>query len=556
MLEADFRRYVTLDLYRPISEKELDPVDENWLQSIVFGLFRQKSAFLDVIRDEACTALEAASKEVLAEALAILPHEQELSQDEARQQRQAPSIRNLSAQALTDLLSETCQQLFLLLKRVKMLMILVAEMTALAAGREKVAVDKISSEEHGKRNALTRKSLSDILDGANLLSSEEYEKVAEGLKDVLCQSCDYAHERCARLLREMPSKLSHAEFLNIANIVQDFCQQTEELTHQKSSAMVLALQTQGAKVASRLHEEQKVNLTLLLESEQWKPTEVPAELQKLVDDIVFAGSFELNKDSSYESKPKKSLSVAGEDFTVVGVVLLLVKIMSSYSVYAKHCQFLTPDLLSRLTELLQFYNSRVCQLLLGAEARTRAGLRSITARHLALGWRSLQLIQSLIPYFQKHFLPLLASANKSNPFSQKHLDLVNRDFKAHSEQLSSKLVSILTSTFEIQLKQWEPKPPVPSNTFRSICKQLAKFHEAVEDVLPTLQVKELLLKIHEDFSQKCRWHLNRLGLASDGGPQHALVTAELTFYMQQLQGLKCMARCDSFDKFLSEVFCR
>ena len=35
-----------------------------------------------------------------------------------------------------------------------------------------------------------------------------------------------------------------------------------------------------------------------------------------------------------------------------------------------------------------------------------------------------------------------------------------------------------------------------------------------------------------------------------------LVTAELTFYTQQLQGLKCMAKCDSFDKFLSEVFCR
>ena len=41
----------------------------------------------------------------------------------------------------------------------QMLMILVAEMTALAAGKEKVAADKMSSEEQGKRNALTRKSL-------------------------------------------------------------------------------------------------------------------------------------------------------------------------------------------------------------------------------------------------------------------------------------------------------------------------------------------------------------------------------------------------------------
>ena len=173
-----------------------------------------------------------------------------------------------------------------------------------------------------------------------------------------------------------------------------------------------------------MHEEQKANLTLLLESEQWKPTDVPSELQKLVDDIVFSGKYIGVKDllidfymshqnhflgvvylwfqahltwiripvmsqsqgshwvwlvktslwlgmESWISSPSRvNWPAIPQDWILHivfcdSVVLLLVKIMSSYSVYAKHCQFLTPDLLSRLAELLQFYNSRVCQLLLG-----------------------------------------------------------------------------------------------------------------------------------------------------------------------------------------------
>ena len=36
--------------------------------------------------------------------------------------------------------------------------------------------------------------------------------------------------------------------------------------------------------------------------------------------------------------------------------------------------------------------------------------------------------------------------------------------------------------------QWEVKAPVPSTCFRNICKQVAKLHEAIVDLLPPQQI--------------------------------------------------------------------
>jgi vacuolar protein sorting-associated protein 54 len=43
---------------------------------------------------------------------------------------------------------------------------------------------------------------------------------------------------------------------------------------------------------------------------------------------------------------------------------------------------LTPDTMSKVIEFLKAFNSRTCQVVLGAGAMRSAGLKNITARHL------------------------------------------------------------------------------------------------------------------------------------------------------------------------------
>lgn len=57
----------------------------------------------------------------------------------------------------------------------------------------------------------------------------------------------------------------------------------------------------------------------------------------------------------------------------------------------------------QLAELLRHYNSRCCQLVLGAGAMQVAGLKTITSTILVLAARSLKLILWFMPYIKKHF---------------------------------------------------------------------------------------------------------------------------------------------------------
>lgn len=56
-----------------------------------------------------------------------------------------------------------------------------------------------------------------------------------------------------------------------------------------------------------------------------------------------------------------------------------------------------------LAELLRHYNSRCCQLILGAGAMQVAGLKTITSTILVLAARSLKLILWFMPYVKSHF---------------------------------------------------------------------------------------------------------------------------------------------------------
>lgn len=74
-----------------------------------------------------------------------------------------------------------------------------------------------------------------------------------------------------------------------------------------------------------------------------------------------------------------------------------------YTSLAQELSLLTFNILRNLVELLSHFNSRSCQLVLGAGALQSARLKTITTTNLVLASRSLQLIVWLIPYVRKHF---------------------------------------------------------------------------------------------------------------------------------------------------------
>ncbi|XP_055950284.1 vacuolar protein sorting-associated protein 54-like [Argiope bruennichi] len=532
MMVNDFVRYITADLNRP--HTELLVMEEEKLIAIVFGMLRQNHfRFVQTFKEECFTTIEATVKQTVIEVVSQ-------SDDfdlESNTGNLAEQLRSLSFHKWMEMFQLIMKNLHFLLQRIQALYQVMDDTLEVAAGY----IANINTDENFHRCHTLH-----LMETEVMISEQDYLKIKPNLKDVLCSVCDHAHDCCAKILSAKAKdgsldKLIMPEFLSLAKSIEEFQQKSEEISGKQSTALRLALQSQVSRFVMRFHEERKVKLNLILENEQWKQADVPMEFQELVNDIVSSGCITSIKKNTNENRrePQPYLIVNGENFAVCGTALMLFKMIIEYCQCAEELPMLAPDLANRLVELLKAFNSRTCQLVLGAGALQLVGLKTITTKHLALTSRCLHLIVYFIPYVKNHFQSKI-------PVKQQKLDKqfeqVSKIYMEHIREISHKLESIISDMFETQLRKWEVKAPVPSPSFNAISKQLTKVHEFVHNVLSPEELNNIFLRVNNNFKNKLRDHLARLQVNNDGGPQHGLVTQELTFYIQNLK--KLQVPCD------------
>lgn len=321
------------------------------------------------------------------------------------------------------------------------------------------------------------------------LTPEEYRQVETKLRDLLTSICDYCHERLASLVSTQSEKQTvvAVQINELSSIVESFTELCERICGRQSPALKAAFKIQAGNYVHKFHNQRKNKLTLLLDAECWKVAKVPPEFQLLVNKLATCNVIKslpgspTEDNNKMEVEPANALRVGTQDYVTVGTVLMLIRLVSEYCVCAYDLQLLAPVIGRNLAELLRTFNSRSCQLVLGAGALRTAGLKTITSANLALTSRSLQLVLWMISSIRAHFGAL---TNDQLP----SLDVVEKDIGHHIQQLETKILSIMNTLLSDHLNEWDAKPPVPSKAFRNISRQLMKLHEAVSPILPEEQV--------------------------------------------------------------------
>ncbi|XP_061130182.1 vacuolar protein sorting-associated protein 54 isoform X2 [Syngnathus typhle] len=406
--------------------------------------------------------------------------------------------------------------------------------------------------------------------GDTMPSDLELNRVLNSIQELLHAASDISHDRCVKILTARAKdgsleRISSAEFVDLSVAVESFAKDTEELCGRRSVSLRGALQSQADRFVHRFHEERKNKLSLLLDNERWKQAEVPAEFQELVDSMAdgtialavrkAAGTCTLERDRSKvsfvtpfhhmagpdERKPGDFLLVKGHKYAVVGTVLLLIRIFLEYCQCVNDIPAIATDMLMRLADLLKHFNSRSCQLVLGAGALQVVGLKTITTKNLALASRCLQLVVFYIPVIRQHFESKLQPKHLN---VLRHFDHIIKDYNDHVSEIWAKLVAIMDSVFEKVLTKYEVKAPMPSACFRNVCKQMVKMHEAINDLLPAEQTQMLFVRINSSLKMNLKRQLTRLGVVNDGGPQHGLVVVDVAFYTENVQALKNLETLD------------
>ncbi|KAH9376025.1 hypothetical protein HPB48_005669 [Haemaphysalis longicornis] len=470
-MAADLSRGLSRELNRPPDDlAPLGHQEEDCLASLVAGMLRLgvRSSFASLLRDEACTALRAALKTCQAEA----------------QSRGEPWTALLE-RALT-------------------------------------AAERVLRRAHALAG-LQRRALELAALGETPLVQGQGEEAEAALRGALATLGELAQERCARLVPADAhrSPLHTGAFPGLCQRADQCSEQWARLCQHRSQALVLALRTQADRFVSCFHEEHKAKLGLLLDGEVWTRVEVPAELQRMVDEFAAPsdhGSV-TGKASAAASAPQ--LLLASEGYSLAGSSLLLVRMVLEYCGCVRQLPGVGLSLAAKLQELLRLFNSRTSQLVLGAGALHRLGLKTITAGMLALAARCLQLLLALLPRVKAHFEQHLAATRRD---TARHFDVIAKEYADHVAEIFAKLASIVSNVLDGQLAEWEVKAPVPSPAFRGVVRHLSKFHAAVSELLSPADVATLLQSVHTAFRAHLGRHLARLQISRDGGPQHGYAT--------------------------------
>ncbi|KAH7940439.1 hypothetical protein HPB49_000213 [Dermacentor silvarum] len=402
-MAADLARGLSAELNRP--PDDLAPIgqqEEETLTALVAGILRlnrpASADFATLLREEACTALQAAVKAALAEGMS-------------------------QGDAWTALLERALDAAELMLRR-----------TCNLARLQRCALAAQAAE------------------GAALEPEEEV-RLEQARRGALAAVAEVAQERCARLV---PSD-AHRSLLNTGSFPA-LCRRAEQCAedwaqlceHRSQGSLVLALRTQADRFVSRFHEEHKAKLSLLLDGELWARVDVPAELQSMVDQFLGVQGPRTQGGSAPQ------LMLDEQRYSIAGSTLLLLRMVLEYCHCARDLPWVGLSLAAKLQELAPAL--QLAHLPAGAGGRgtaacrpqdyhgQHAGAKGVCA---ALAARCLQLHVAFLPRVKSHFEQHLVARKDT----ARHFDAIAKEYAEHVTEIFAKLASIVSNVLDGQLAE-------------------------------------------------------------------------------------------------------
>ncbi|GAB4818839.1 hypothetical protein N2152v2_005885 [Parachlorella kessleri] len=150
-----------------------------------------------------------------------------------------------------------------------------------------------------------------------------------------------------------------------------------------------------------------------------------------------------------QQRPLDVLVVGSQRYHVVNTALLLLSMLGEYLAFRDSVPGFAAEVAQRVLELLKIFNSRTCQLVLGAGAMQVSGLKSITAKHLAISCQCLDLFIGLHPALTAVFTHTVPQPRKDLLVA----DFTRADYMIHRDEICSKLVFIMRERLSMNLKQ-------------------------------------------------------------------------------------------------------
>ncbi|KAL1830827.1 hypothetical protein ACET3Z_000478 [Daucus carota] len=219
--------------------------------------------------------------------------------------------------------------------------------------------------------------------------------------------------------------------------------------------------------------------------------------------------------SAQRNGATRTISFRGVHYHMVNCGLFMLKMLSEYIDTNNFLPALSSEVVLRVVELLKFFNTRTCQLVLGAGAMQVSGLRSINSKHLALASQVISFTYAIIPEIRRILFYKVPETRQ--PLLLKEIDRVEHDYKGHRDEIHKKLVQIMRERLLYHLRglpqivdSWnrtEDTDPQPSNFARSVTKEVGYLQRVLSRTLHDADVQAIFRQVvvifHTEISEAC-----------------------------------------------------
>ncbi|KAI0034492.1 Vps54-like protein-domain-containing protein, partial [Vararia minispora EC-137] len=408
--------------------------------------------------------------------------------------------------------------------------------------------------------------LVDVINRARVTNSAiDMAAINESVFDTLASASELANSLSSQVLAtrtEQNAKLQLEEFAELFRETWNFFVRCEVICRRMIVSLRGIVSSQAKAFLQAFHQTRISQSAKLVEDEQWSPTEVQPALQRTTNLIVDAAVSDpidfvlalpptiapatsstqtpvvlhppsgLSPSSSpgvhpvsprvrangNGTTPSKHLRIEERGYYAVSATLEALLLLVDYLKVIINIQTLTTDTMSRVIEFLKAFNSRTCQVVLGAGAMRSAGLKNITAKHLALASQSLSIMIALIPYVRETFRRHL---NPKQAVMLVEFDKLKRDFQEHQNEIHAKLIAIMGDRLATHIKvlqgiDWSRLPPSDGahDYMKLLVKETVTLHKVLSRYLSSTVVEYVMSQVFAAINHRLSEEFTKIELPS------------------------------------------
>ncbi|PNP37546.1 hypothetical protein TGAMA5MH_10487 [Trichoderma gamsii] len=393
---------------------------------------------------------------------------------------------------------------------------------------------------------------------------EELHKAID-MGSLLAQAVDLANEKIVKILKVRSEQAVHLPldlFLRYFNLNLYFTYECEAISGRSCTTLKTVVNNHIKDFVQKYRDAQMQKLAQGMESDQWSSKDFTDENTQLLNRILDCSTQDIEAwtESSkiwipYETPKKLSLDAAAgtngagkekvrnaiiesEKFVLPNSAILCLDGMGDFLQLIAGIPSMTTDIATSLVTYLQLFNSRCTQLILGAGATRSAGLKNITARHLALASQALAFMATLVPHVREYVRRQAGSGgNVTNLMGE--FDKIRRLFQEHQDSIHQKLIEIMRGRAanhakSIRSATWGADTSEGKHSFiQKLAEETTTLHRVLTKHLPETSIQAIMVPVFASYKTQLGDALRQATVGTQAGQSR--MAEDVDFFINKLQ---------------------